>query len=83
MLITTDIRLSVSNTGKAIPLQALDRPLGLQGFGGLPEFLDSRHWKVAWLSAISTGRFYSQERFLVLSSVRAAIQVLLLMLRHK
>jgi hypothetical protein len=43
--------------GKAIPLEALDRPLELQAVEA-PEFLDNRHLKVVWMSAMRTGRFH-------------------------
>jgi hypothetical protein len=55
--------------GKEIPLQALDRPRGLQEVEA-PRFKDNPHMKVARLSALGTGCLYAQETFLVLISVR-------------
>jgi hypothetical protein len=48
---------------KAIPSQTLG-PQDVQA----PEFLDSRHMKVARLSALRTGRLYPQKMSLILSS---------------
>jgi hypothetical protein len=45
---------------KSFPATDLDRPLGFQEVEA-PEFLDNRHMKVVRLSALRTGRFYSQE----------------------
>jgi len=45
-----------------------DRSTGLQQINA-PRFHDSRHTKVIKLSILRTGRLFSQEIFLVLSSV--------------
>jgi hypothetical protein len=58
-----------SGKGKAFPLQAWTGPWGFQEVEA-PEFLDNRHKKVVRLSALRTGRLYSQEGFLVLFSIR-------------
>jgi hypothetical protein len=50
--------------GKAIPLEGWTGPEGSR-------FQDNRHKKVVRLSALRTGRLYSQELFLVLISVRS------------
>jgi hypothetical protein len=55
--------------GKAIPLQATDRPGGFQEVQAA-RFHDNRHMKVVMLSALSNARLYHQEIFLVLISVR-------------
>jgi hypothetical protein len=51
------------------PITGLYRPWGFQEFEA-PGFLDNRHMKVVRLSAMCTGRIYSQQIFLGLNSVR-------------
>jgi hypothetical protein len=60
----------------SIPLQALTVPEGSRR-SRLP---DSRHMKVARLSALRTGRFYPQEIFLVLICVRGWVDPRVLVL---
>jgi len=56
-------------TGQAIPLQAWTGPEGSRMFG-IPDFKTNRHTKEVKLSALGTGRFYPQEIFVGLISVR-------------
>jgi hypothetical protein len=56
-------------TIKSNPITDLDRPWGFQEVEA-PRFQDSRHMKVARLSALRPGRFYPQEKFLVPISFR-------------
>ena len=63
----SDYRLS--KKGTEIPVTGLDRPWGFQKFEAT-RFKDNRPMKVVRLSAVSIGRLYPQEIFLVLISVR-------------
>jgi hypothetical protein len=62
-----------SLNGKTIPIQAWTGPYGSRGLR-LPEFLDSRHIKVARLSVLCTGRLYLQEIPLVLICVQGCVE---------
>jgi hypothetical protein len=58
--------------GKAIPLQDWTELYGSRRLR-LPVFLDKQHTKMARLSALSTGRLYTQEIPLVLISFRGSV----------
>jgi hypothetical protein len=48
--------------GKAIPVQAYDRPRGFQEFEA-PRFRDNRHMSVVRLSALHTGHLYLRKKY--------------------
>jgi hypothetical protein len=64
----------LSVKGKAIPLQAWTGPEGSRRFR-LPDFKTVGKWRWLRLSALSTGRLYPQETFLVLIYVRGWVEL--------
>ena len=55
-VMTTEARSVLFGKKKSNPITGLDRPRGFQEVE-VPRFQDSRHMKVARLSALRTGRF--------------------------
>jgi hypothetical protein len=62
------LRRITINVHKAVPLQAWTGPDCSRSLK-LPEFIENQHMNVVRLSALCTGRLYSQEISLVLISV--------------
>jgi hypothetical protein len=62
LIFGADVHKFCQNLGnsKAVPVTGLDSPWGFQEVEA-PRFHDSRHMKVVKLSALRTGRLYSQE----------------------
>ena len=55
--IPEEVSLYIYYHGKAIHIQDYYRPMVFQEVES-PKFLDNRHMKVVWLSALRTGRLY-------------------------